>query len=118
MAPTKPKGGAPKRSNVKHSTKPSDSTSSASKDKKKKPFVKRPPKQVAAASTKKKRRIYTEKELNIPALNTITPAGVQKPKGKKKGKVFVDDAHGMMTILAMVTADKEGQIESKIAKAV
>jgi len=40
---------------------------------------------------KKKKRIYTEKELGIPTLNTITPVGVEKPKGKKKGKVFVDD---------------------------
>jgi 60S ribosomal subunit assembly/export protein LOC1 len=36
---------------------------------------------------KKKRRIYTEKELGIPALNMITPVGVEKPKGEKKGKV-------------------------------
>ena len=47
----------------------------------------------------------------------ITPAGVQKPKGKKKGKVFVDDMESMMTILAMVNADKEGQIESKMMRA-
>ncbi|KAI9657057.1 MAG: 60S ribosomal subunit assembly/export protein [Bathelium mastoideum] len=47
----------------------------------------------------------------------ITPAGVQKPKGKKKGKVFVDDQDSMMTILAMVNAEKEGQIESKLMKA-
>ena len=46
----------------------------------------------------------------------ITPAGVQKPRGKKKGKVFIDDEQGMMTILAMVNAAKEGQIESKIAR--
>lgn len=48
----------------------------------------------------------------------ITPVGVEKPKGKKKGKVFVDDQHSMMTILAMVNAEKEGQIESKMMKAV
>ncbi|KAF4628072.1 hypothetical protein G7Y89_g10081 [Cudoniella acicularis] len=66
---------------------------------------------------KKKRRIYTEKELGIPVLNMITPVGVEKPKGKKKGKVFVDDRESMMTILAMVNADKEGQIESKMMKA-
>ena len=47
----------------------------------------------------------------------ITPAGVQKSKGKKKGKVFVDDNESMMTILAMVNAEKEGQIESKMMKA-
>ncbi|KAL0260402.1 60S ribosomal subunit assembly/export protein [Diplodia seriata] len=66
---------------------------------------------------KKKQRTYTEAELGIPTLNMITPAGVQKPKGKKKGKVFVDDQESMMTILAMVNAEKEGQIESKMMKA-
>lgn len=89
---------------------------------------------------KKKRRIYTEKELGVPTLNMTTPVGVEKPKGKKKGKVFVDDQvrlvptqhqpnskcpeqtnqleqESMMTILAMVNADKEGQIESKMMKA-
>jgi 60S ribosomal subunit assembly/export protein LOC1 len=40
---------------------------------------------------RRKTRTYSEKELDIPKLNTITPVGVQKPKGKKKGKVFVDD---------------------------
>lgn len=43
------------------------------------------------ATLKKKRRVYTEKELGIPELNMITPVGVEKPKGGKKGKVFVDD---------------------------
>lgn len=38
-----------------------------------------------------KKRVYSEEELGIPKLNTITPIGVIKPKGKKKGKVFVDD---------------------------
>jgi 60S ribosomal subunit assembly/export protein LOC1 len=93
----------------------------------------------ATGHVKKKRRVYTEKELGIPTLNMITPVGVEKPKGGKKGKVFVDDkvcsspsfflflkcmaAHflcvkeSMMTILAMVNADKEGQIESKMMKA-
>lgn len=47
----------------------------------------------------------------------ITPAGVQKPKGKKKGKVFVDDQESMMTIMAMVNAEKEEQIESKMIRA-
>ncbi|RWA05068.1 hypothetical protein EKO27_g10034 [Xylaria grammica] len=66
---------------------------------------------------KKKKKIYTEKELGIPQLNMITPVGVTKPKGKKKGKVFVDDKESMSTILAMVQAEKEGQIESKMIKA-
>ncbi|MCJ1418234.1 60S ribosomal subunit assembly/export protein [Xylographa parallela] len=65
---------------------------------------------------KKKRKVYTDKELGLPKLNMITPVGVEAPKGKKRGKVFVDDAESMMTILAMVNADKEGQIESKMMK--
>ena len=82
-----------------------------------------PPKQVktkpgsqAAAKPKKKRRLYSDKELDLPVLNGIVPAGVQKPRGKKKGKVFVDDQESMMTILAMVNAEKEGLIESKVLK--
>jgi 60S ribosomal subunit assembly/export protein LOC1 len=46
---------------------------------------------IADILKKRKKRVYTEKELGIPELNKITPVGVQKPKGKKKGKVFVDD---------------------------
>ena len=97
-----------------------------------------PPKQQktkSAAPTKKKKRVYTEKELGIPKLNMITPVGVELPKGKKKGKVFVDDQvdlpcfviswsltnlafqESMMTILAIVNAEKEGQLESKMMKA-
>lgn len=57
-----------------------------------------PPKQQktksAPAPIKKKRRVYTDKELGIPQLNMITPVGVELPKGKKKGKVFVDDQVG------------------------
>lgn len=54
-----------------------------------------PPKQQKTKSAtlpiKKKQRVYTDKELGIPKLNMITPVGVDLPKGKKKGKVFVDD---------------------------
>lgn len=57
-----------------------------------------PPKEVKGQSRsapenlkKKKQRQYTEKELNLPELNTITPVGVTKPRGKKKGKTYVDD---------------------------
>ncbi|CAN8095509.1 unnamed protein product [Discula destructiva] len=66
---------------------------------------------------KKKRKVYSAKELGIPELNMVTPVGVEKPKGKKKGKVFVDDRESMTTILSMVQAEKEGQIESKMMKA-
>jgi 60S ribosomal subunit assembly/export protein LOC1 len=85
-----------------------------------------------------KKRTFTAKELGIPELNKITPVGVTKPKGQKKGKVFVDDRvrewwwwwwwrrstradhvsqESMSTILAIVQAEKEGQIESKMIKA-
>ncbi|KAL8721804.1 MAG: hypothetical protein Q9225_001604 [Loekoesia sp. 1 TL-2023] len=65
---------------------------------------------------KKKKKVYTEKELGLPKLNTITPVGVDRPKDKKKEKVFVDDQESMMTILAIVNANQEGQIESKMMK--
>ncbi|KAK5061451.1 hypothetical protein LTR84_007994 [Exophiala bonariae] len=90
--------------------------------------VRRPTKQVktkptaasqsaARAAYKKKQRVYTDKELNLPTLNMITPAGVTQPtRGKKKGKVFIDDRESMMTILALVNAQKEGQIESRIMR--
>ncbi|KAM0479774.1 hypothetical protein ACHAPX_004351 [Trichoderma viride] len=64
-----------------------------------------------------KRKKYTAEELGIPTLNMITPIGVEKPKGKKKGKVFVDDKESMTTILNLVQAEKEGHIESKMIKA-
>lgn len=55
-------------------------------------------------------------ESELPKLNTITPAGVQKPKGKKKGKTFVDDTKTMMNILAVVAQSQEGKERSKIQK--
>lgn len=67
---------------------------------KKKPAAaggKTPSKEVTKSSLKpqmdkkKKKKTYTEAELGIPKLNGIRPAGVVKPKGQKKGKVFVDD---------------------------
>ncbi|EDN04558.1 predicted protein [Histoplasma mississippiense (nom. inval.)] len=113
---------APNRgSSSKSSSKPSNKSSSSSKSKSKplasssrvskpkpKSSIRRPlPKEVKAKPRtapenlkKRKKRIYTEKELDLPQLNMITPVGVTKPKGMKKGKVFVDD-----------------QIESKMMKA-
>lgn len=59
----------------------------------KKPPVR--PGQLAKDLQKKRRKkVYTAKELGIPELNMVTPVGVEKPKGKKKGKVFVDDRVG------------------------
>lgn len=66
---------------------------------------------------KKKKHVYSEAELNIPKLNGIVPAGIAKPKGQKKGKVFVDDPESMMAIMSVVNAEKEGHIESKIMRA-
>ncbi|KAF3356438.1 hypothetical protein VdG1_03718 [Verticillium dahliae VDG1] len=61
-----------------------------------------------------KNKKYTDEELGLPKLNMITPVGVEKPKGKKKGKIFVDDRESMSTILSIVQAEKEGQIEAKL----
>ncbi|KAF1834634.1 hypothetical protein BDW02DRAFT_568869 [Decorospora gaudefroyi] len=74
-------------------------------------------KSITSKDGRKKRRVYTEKELDIPALNGIIPAGIAKPKGVKKGKKFVDDSASMMAIMSVVNAEKEGHLESKIAKA-
>jgi 60S ribosomal subunit assembly/export protein LOC1 len=121
MAPIKPSKGG-KSSLGKAASKSSSKSSSKPAFKPKKvgtvsPAGKNKPKRTSGP-VKKKKRVYTEKELGIPTLNGIVPAGVQKVKGKKKGKVFVDDQESMMTILAIVNAEKEGQIESKMIKAV
>ncbi|KAF5663891.1 60S ribosomal protein subunit assembly export LOC1 [Fusarium heterosporum] len=63
-----------------------------------------------------KKKKYTDEQLGIPELNKITPVGVVKPRGKKKGKVFADDQESMSTIMALVQAEKDGQIESKMIK--
>ncbi|KAK4691636.1 60S ribosomal subunit assembly/export protein LOC1, partial [Lecanoromycetidae sp. Uapishka_2] len=123
MAPTRTVKSSVKGSKsikgAKPSGKPSALGANAKKRISKKPKAP-PPKQQkiksASGPAKKKRRVYTDKELGIPKLNMITPVGVDLPKGKKKGKVFVDDQESMMTILAIVNANKEGQIESKMMK--
>ena len=51
----------------------------------------------------KGRKVYTEKELGVPQLNMITPVGVEKPKGGKKGKVFVDDRVSSCAVLLILT---------------
>lgn len=98
MAPTKGSNKSdPKKS------KPLSSSSRVSK----KSDAKRPPpqEQKSKARTepkqlkKTKKRAYSEAELNLPKLNTITPVGVVKPKGKKKGKTFVDDQVGLVFLV-------------------
>jgi 60S ribosomal subunit assembly/export protein LOC1 len=61
-------------------------------------------KSIVSKDGKKKRRVYTEKELDIPALNGIVPAGVAKPKGVKKGKKFVDDPASMVCITLFINS--------------
>lgn len=124
MAPTKGSSKGASDGGSKGGSK-SSTLGSASRVSKSSKGVKRPPpKEVKNKARtekenlqKKKKRVYTDAELDLPKLNSITPVGVVKPKGKKKGKIFVDDQEGMMTILAMVNAEKEGQIESKMMKA-
>ena len=140
MAPTRtvksksvPKNGKSSKGSGKTSTLGANTKSKVSK--KSKGLPPKQQKTKSAAPTKKKKRVYTEKELGIPKLNMVTPIGVELPKRKKKGKVFVDDQVGlpyfvmswsltnlasqesMMTILAIVNAEKEGQFESKMMKA-
>jgi len=117
---TKVKTGAAKGGN-KRSTKPSQPGSS-SKPKRKAPAAK-PTQQKTKPATKDARKKkpphmrYTEKELKVPQLNGIKPSGVQKPPNAKKGKNFVDDKESLNAILAMVMAEKEGNIESKMMRA-
>lgn len=121
MAPSKTrtvknKHAAPKAMGVKVSKKGAFADDGKAKRKGPPPSSKAKPSKAKALLHKRKKRVYSEKELDVPKLNMITPAGVEKPKGKKK-KVFVDDRESMNTILAMVQADKAGEIESKIMKA-
>ncbi|KAK3671720.1 60S ribosomal subunit assembly/export protein [Recurvomyces mirabilis] len=116
-ARTGPSKGGDKRSS---SSKPSTSASSS---KSKKPSGPRPKpvqqKTKSKTPTLKKKPPhlrYTEKDLKLPSLNGIRPAGVQKPPNAKKGKTFVDDKEQMNAILAIVMAEKEGNIESKMMR--
>lgn len=122
MGPTKVKSGSSKGNN-KRSTKPSASGSSSGIKKKSssknavKPKTVQQKTKSTSLSNKPKKRVYTDKELGIPELNGIRPAGITKAPNAKKGKNFVDDKEGMNAILAMVMAEKEGNIESKMMRA-
>ncbi|KAF3920541.1 hypothetical protein ABW20_dc0109352 [Dactylellina cionopaga] len=59
---------------------------------------------------------YTDAQLKLPTLNGIIPAGVTKPRGKKKGKVFVEDKETMMGILELVNESVDGVIQGKVEK--
>jgi 60S ribosomal subunit assembly/export protein LOC1 len=72
-----------------------------------------------AKDPKKQRAALLQRvEKELPKLNMITPAGVVKPKGKKKGKIFVEDREHMMGILNRVNDDKDGRIKSKLERSV
>lgn len=123
MAPiSKSKGASAKGSN-KRTSKPS-SSGPASKSRSKPSGPKPKPEQhkPKPVNNDKKKKLpphkrYTAKELNIPAVNGIIPVGVQKPPNAKKGKNFVDDKESMNAIMALVMAEKEGNIESKMMRA-
>ncbi|KAF2206991.1 hypothetical protein CERZMDRAFT_52002 [Cercospora zeae-maydis SCOH1-5] len=111
---TKPSNG-PKRSASKP---PSSASSKSKKPSKPLPAVKTvKTKQGTAKSKLPPHKRYKESELKVPQLNGIVPAGVSKPPNQKKGKTFVDDKDSMNTILAMVMAEKEGNLESKMMRA-
>lgn len=98
MAPNKGSSKGPSVGGAKGAKSSLSSASRVSKSSKKDGPKRPPPKEqkskprtVQENLKKKKKRVYTEKELDLPELNQITPVGVVKPKGKKKGKTFVDD---------------------------
>lgn len=70
---------------------------------------------------KKKKPTYTDAQLNLPVMNSIVPANAKTTHkaggtGKKKNKVYVDDPESMMTIMAIVNAEKDGELEGKVQK--
>nr|POF17654.1 60s ribosomal subunit assembly/export protein loc1 [Quercus suber] len=121
MAPARGKAASSKGA-AKRSSKPSTSSSKKPGSKpgaKAKPTQQKTKSAKSLTTTKKKppHMRYSEKELNVPQLNGIRPTGIQKAPNVKKGKNFVDDKESMNAILAMVMADKEGNIESKMMRA-
>ena len=94
MAPTKKNNAVPSKTKHKKGSGAPSKAAGVSKSKSR-ASARPPPKEQKSKPVqgpkKKRRREYTEEELGIPKLNMISPAGVQKPKGKKKGKTFVDD---------------------------
>lgn len=117
MAPTKPKVARSNTSRSQSSSfkkKSNKSTAPPPKQQKtKRPTSSSKPSEV---KKRKKKHAYTAEQLGVPALNGIIPAGVSKPKGKKKGKVFVDDPERMVMILSIVNSEAEGKVESKMMR--
>lgn len=118
--PPKAKSGATKGAS-KRSAKPSQSSGSSKPKSKSGPKpapTQHKPKPTGSDKKRKPPHMrYSEKELKVPHLNGIRPAGIQKPPNAKKGKNFVDDKESMNAIMALVMAEKEGNIESKMMRA-
>jgi 60S ribosomal subunit assembly/export protein LOC1 len=87
----KSSGKSSKRASISAKSRPTSSSKSKVKLPPPKQQKTKPLQELANRKKKKNQRAYTDKELGIPQLNKITPVGVQKPRGKKKGKVFIDD---------------------------
>lgn len=89
----KNKHAGPKGAGAKGGAKRSDTDGISKSKKPKGPVMSQQVKEKnrAALLKKPKKKVYTEAELGIPTLNMVTPVGVVKPRGKKKGKVFADD---------------------------
>lgn len=101
MAPTrsgpKPAGSGPKATFKKRPSSTATSSSTAPKQKRK--FIPKTHTTAGVAAGKKKKKDPKKRreadlaklEKGLPRLNMVTPAGVVKPRGGKKGKVFVED---------------------------
>lgn len=68
----------------------------------------KPSSTIKKGPVRKKRKVYTDKELGLPKLNMITPVGVEAPRGKKRGKVFVDDAVSTIHVVSDIWAPVDG----------
>ncbi|TGZ82989.1 hypothetical protein EX30DRAFT_145956 [Ascodesmis nigricans] len=131
-----PKSSGPKSSGPKSSG-PKSSSSAAAKKPKSKAVAHRKPSThtplgvtKAVPAHKRGQRPLNEHEVrelekSLPVLNTVVPVSAAARRGKaggrgKKGKTFIDD-HDKNTLLRMVekaAMGKEGEVESKLEKAV
>ena len=63
---------------------------------------------------KNNRKTYTDEELGVPKLNTVTPTGITAPRGKKKGKIFVDDAVSRISYPLVLDQSLMARLKSKV----
>lgn len=90
---------------------------SSLKPKTRKNRVTKKPSTSTSNNTKKKQQpVYSEKDLDLPKLNTaINPEGVKLAKRGKKGKKFADD-DAMMRIMKSVSHSVDSRNASKLEK--